>query len=118
MVAPHAAGGSGPRGLPPLHVRDLLRPCAWLVQLLGAVLALYWYLVYHPQALSWDVMEPVTYFTLEGTAIGWWLLYICSSREASLSDLRQGWVEKACRKQYGEPWAQPRVVGACRGFLR
>ena len=73
----------------------------------GAQVALYWYLVYHPQALSWDVMEPVTYFTLEGTAIGWWLLYICSSREASLSDLRQGWVEKACRKQYGEPWAQP-----------
>jgi hypothetical protein len=35
--------------------------------------ALYYHLVYAPGALSWDVMEPVAYFTLETVTIGWWL---------------------------------------------
>ena len=35
--------------------------------------AVYYHLVYAPGALSWDVMEPVAYFTLEAATIGWWL---------------------------------------------
>ncbi len=35
--------------------------------------AVYHHLVYAPGALSWDVMEPVAYFTLEAATIGWWL---------------------------------------------
>ena len=35
--------------------------------------AVYYHLVYAPGALSWDVMEPVAYFTLESATIGWWL---------------------------------------------
>ena len=40
----------------------------WSIQV-----AVYHHLVYAPGALSWDVMEPVAYFTLEAATIGWWL---------------------------------------------
>ena len=62
--------------------------------------SLYYYLVYDPQALSWDVMEPVTYFTLETATVAWWLYFIASSKETSLSELREGWVSRACTTQY------------------
>ena len=51
--------------------------------------AVYYHLVYAPGALSWDVMEPVAYFTLEAATIGWWLYVpLCTLHLAAVAHHR------------------------------
>ena len=55
---------------------------------------LFIYLIYSPTpGLSWDVMEPVTYFYSQGLIMFWWTYFIFNSKEMSHTSWRQSYVD-------------------------
>ena len=49
------------------------------------------YLIYGP--LSWDIMEPMTYFFGQSLVIFWWAYFTMASKEFSYESWYQSWVD-------------------------